>query len=79
VAVFKGAFLLGLAPEDFVIAVGVERRVNVNKVNTCARQFLELFQIVAAVNDAGVEERRWFQFSGSDIAMRCLVVTSRRP
>jgi len=58
VAIFKGALLLGLAPKDFVVAIGVERRVNVNEVNAGVGQFLELFQIIAAVNDAGVEERR---------------------
>jgi hypothetical protein len=64
VAVFKGALLLGLAPKDFVIAVGVEGRVNVNEVNAGVGQFLELFQIVAAINDAGVEEDGGFQFRG---------------
>ena len=58
VAVFKGALLLGLAPEDFVVAVGVERRVNVNQIHAGVGQFGELFQIVAAINDAGVEEGR---------------------
>ena len=33
VAVFKGALLFGFAPEDFVVAVGVEGRVNVNQIN----------------------------------------------
>ena len=56
VAVFKGAFLLGLAPKDFVVAVGVEGRVNVNQIHAGVGQLGELFQIVAAVNDAGVEE-----------------------
>ena len=57
VAVFKGALLLGLAPKDLVVAVGVEGRVNVDEVNAFLRQFGELFQIVAAVNDARVHER----------------------
>jgi len=56
VAVFKGALLLGLAPKDFVVAVGVEGRVNVNQIHAGVGQLGELFQIVAAVNDAGVEE-----------------------
>src|ERR1017187_4031980 len=33
VAVLEGALLLGLAPEDFVVAVGVEGRVNVDEVH----------------------------------------------
>jgi len=56
VAVFKGALLLGLAPKDFVVAVGIEGRVNVNQINLSVRQLGELFQIVTAINDAGVEE-----------------------
>jgi hypothetical protein len=62
VAVFKGALLLGLAPETVpvrpltVVAVGVEGRVNVNQIHAGIGQFGELFQIVAAINDTGVEE-----------------------
>jgi hypothetical protein len=48
----KDALLLRLTPKDFVVAVGVERRVNVNQVNAGVGQFGELFQIVAAINDA---------------------------
>ena len=59
VAVFKGALLLGLAPEDLVVAVGVEGRVYVNQIHAGVGQLGELFQIVAAVNDAGVEEGAW--------------------
>ena len=49
VAVLEGALLLRLAPEDFVVAVGVERRVNVDQVNAGVGQLLELFQVVAAI------------------------------
>jgi len=65
VAVFKGALLLGLAPEvraglaTIVVAVGVEGRVNVNQIHAGSGQLGELFQIVAAINDAGVEEGAW--------------------
>ena len=58
VAVFKGALLLGFTPEDLVVAVGVEGRVNVNQIHAGIRQLGELFQIVAAINDAGVEDGR---------------------
>jgi len=64
VAVFKCALLLGLASEgpsrtgQFVVAVGVERRVNVNQIHAGVGQLGELFQIVAVINDAGVEEGR---------------------
>ena len=56
VAVFKGSLLLGLAPKDLVVAVGVEGRVNVNQIHAGVGQPGELLQIVAAINDAGVEE-----------------------
>ena len=49
VSVFKRTFLLGLAPKDLVIAVGVEGRVNVNEVNASIGQFGELFEIGAAI------------------------------
>ena len=56
VPVFKGALLLGLAPKDFVVAVGVEGRVYVNEIHAGVGQLGELFQIIAAINHAGVEE-----------------------
>jgi len=65
----KARFLAGLAPEDFVVAVGVERRafaatewlrprrrVNVDEVHAGVEQAAELFEAVAAVNDARVHE-----------------------
>ena len=55
-AVFKRALLLGLVPKNCVVAVGVEGRLNVNEVNAGVRQLGELFQIVAAINDAGVQQ-----------------------
>jgi hypothetical protein len=55
-AVFKGALHLGLAPKNLVVAVGVEGRVNVNQVHAGVGQLGELFQIVTAINDAGVEQ-----------------------
>lgn len=60
VPVFKGALLLGLTSEHFIIPVGVERRVYVNEVNAGVGQFGELFQIVAAIDNAGVEQRGGF-------------------
>ena len=60
VAVFEGPLLLGLAPEDFVVAVGVERRIDVDQVDAGIGQLGELFEVVAAVDDAGVEQGRRF-------------------
>ena len=56
-AVVKGAFLLRLAPEDLVIPIGVEGRINVDEVDAGVGQLLELLKIVAAVDDARVEKR----------------------
>jgi len=41
-----------------VVAVGVERRVDVDQVNATIGQLGELFEVVAAVDDARVDERR---------------------
>src|SRR5450432_1416190 len=38
------------------IALRVERRVEVNEVNAAVGQFAQLVEIVAAVDDAGVDE-----------------------
>ena len=46
------------------VAVGVEGRVNVNQIHAVVGQPGELFQIVAAINDAGVEKGGGFQFGG---------------
>ena len=76
VAVFKGALLLGLAPEDFVVAVGVEGRVYVNQIHAGIGQLGELFQIVAAIHDAGVEEAEGLAGrAGDDFSKAGLVET----
>lgn len=56
--VFKAAFLLGFAPENLVIAVGVEWRIDVDQINAGAGKFPQLFKIIAAVNNARVNESR---------------------
>jgi len=61
VAVVEAAFLAGLRPEDFVVAVGVEGRVEIFEVNTGVGQFLQLLQIVAAIDDARVDKRGRFR------------------
>ncbi len=61
VAVIKGALLFCFAPENFVVAVGVERRVDVNEINASRGKFLELFQVIAAINNARVEEGAWLR------------------
>lgn len=57
-------FDLGLAPEDFVVSVGVEGGIDVNEVDAGVGEFLELGEVVATVDDAGVEEGGGFRFGG---------------
>ena len=70
VSVFKGALLLGPVPEDFVVAVGVEGRVGspisrpplvpyttASEIDAGGREFSQLSEIVAAIDDARVHER----------------------
>jgi len=52
----KIIFAENLVEHDLDVAVGVEGRVNVNQIHAGVGQLGELFQIVAAINDAGVEE-----------------------
>ena len=58
VAVLEGALLLGLAPEDLVVAVGVEGRVDVDEVHAGVGELAELVEVVAAVDDAGIDQGR---------------------
>ena len=44
VTIRKRTLLFCLAPEHFVVAIRVERRIDVNKVNAVIRQFAELFE-----------------------------------
>jgi hypothetical protein len=60
VPVFKRAFLFRLAPEDFVVPVRIERRVDIDQIDAAVWQLAELFEIIAAVNDARIDERRGF-------------------
>jgi hypothetical protein len=55
-AVLETTLLLGLPPEYFVVAVGVEWWINVDQVNAGIRQLLELLQVIAAVDHPGVNE-----------------------
>ena len=71
-AVFEGALLLGLAPEDFVVAVRVERRVDVDQIHARGGQLPELFEIVAAIDDAGVDQAEGF------VAICRIFYTNRR-
>ena len=77
-AVIEGAFFLCLAPEDLIVAVRIKRRVDINQVNAFVGEFFQLFEVIAAVNDAGIDERRPYTLSSDRIcplklyAVRCL-------
>jgi hypothetical protein len=60
VSVFEAALLLGLAPKNFVVAIRVERRVDVDEIDTAVRQFVQLIEIIAAVDNPRVEQRGRF-------------------
>ena len=55
-SIFERSLFLGLAPEDFVIAIGVEGRIDVDQIDAGVGELLELFEVVAAVDDARVEQ-----------------------
>ena len=57
VAVLEGPPLPGLAPEDLVVAVAVEGRVDVDQVHAAVGQLAELVQAVAAVDATRIEQR----------------------
>ena len=57
-AVLKGPLLLRLSPKDLVVAVAVEGRVDVDQVDAALRQLRQLLQVVAAVDDARIDQRR---------------------
>jgi len=59
------AFLFCLAPEDFVVPVRVERRVDVNQIDARIRQFAELIEIIAAIDNARVNECGRFSRRGA--------------
>ena len=56
----RRAFLFGLAPEDFVVAVRVEWRVDVNQIDARIGKLAQLIEIIAAVDDARINYGRRF-------------------
>lgn len=57
VAVGEAPLLFCLAPEDFVVPVRVEGRVDVDQIDARLRQLSKLLQVIPAIDDARVEER----------------------
>jgi hypothetical protein len=58
VAVLEGALLFRLAPEDFVVTVGIERRVDLDEIHARIRQLAKLVKVVAAIDNLGCDQRR---------------------
>ena len=54
VTVCEAAFLLRLAPKHLVIAVRVERRVDVDQIEARLGQLTQLIEIIAAINDSRI-------------------------
>ena len=52
VTVIEGPLLLVLAPEGLVIAIAVERGIDVDQVHAGGREFFQLIQIPALVGDS---------------------------
>lgn len=69
VPVIKRPHLSLLVPEDFVIAIRVERWVNINQIDAGIREFRQLVEVIPAVNDLRVDERR--RASTFGIAVAC--------
>ena len=55
VPILECPLLFCLAPEHFIVAVGIKGRVDVNQIHAGVRQFLQLVQVVAAIDYAGVD------------------------
>jgi hypothetical protein len=55
VAVCERTLLFRLAPEDFVITVRVERRVDIDQIDAALRQLAQLLEVIAAINDARID------------------------
>ena len=53
----EAPFLFRFAPKNFVVPVRVERRVDVDQIDARLRQLAELIEIIAAINDARVDQR----------------------
>jgi len=56
VPILERPLFLRLTPEHLIVPVRVEGRVDVDQVHAGVGQFGELFEVVAAVDDTGVDE-----------------------
>jgi hypothetical protein len=49
--------MTGYPPKDLVVAVGIEGRIDVDQVDALIGELGKLFEVVPAVDDAGVDQR----------------------
>jgi hypothetical protein len=57
----EAPFLFRLTPENFVIPVRIERRIQVNEIDALRRELAQLVEIIAAVNDPSIDYGRSFR------------------
>jgi hypothetical protein len=55
--ILEGPLLLRLAPENLISPVGIERRIDIDEVDAGVGQFLQLLQVVAAIDNSRIEKR----------------------
>lgn len=58
VAILKRPLLLRLAPEHLIIAIRIERRIDISQIVAAIRKLAKLLQTVSAVNDPCIDEGR---------------------
>ena len=73
VSVLEGPAFAGLAPEDFVVAVGIEGGIDVDEVDAGVGKLAEVVEVVAAIDDAGVDDGRWLGGRGCHDGLRARV------
>ena len=57
-AIIERTHLPLFVPEHFVISIGIEGRIDVDQINAGVRELRQLIQIIPAVDDLRIDERR---------------------
>jgi len=50
-SIIEGSSLALLLPKDFIIPVGIKRRIDVNEIYTGVGKPLELIKVIATIHD----------------------------
>jgi|SRR5580704_5332706 hypothetical protein len=56
--IFECALFFRLTPEYFIIAIGVKRGVDVNKINAAVGKFAQLIKAVTTIDDGRIDQCR---------------------